>query len=588
MFKSQKTSRYSLSFFELLFLVWAGLSLLSVALVILGIFYPGIILLYLVSAFLLIHLLIKSKKLSIKKISLTERLLLIGLILWLGLISYFTTPTIFEGRDEGSLATSALMINQDHGLFHSGKTIDTFATIYGPGRALNFPGFFYEKINSNFVLKSQFLPGYTGYLANFAFPSKINLLKLANLFPLLIFALAFYFIVKQLTRSIKFSLFATLGLVTILPVLLFYKFTLSEIFFASLIWPSLYFLIKYLQGKQSLFNFYLIFIPLLPTVFVRIESFGIIFVLILILIARSHQQLQLPKFQAIILLIILLGAISITLFSDFFILAGKGFFNHFSANANQKTTTQKLNLIPKMWQNFYILKVFYIYNLLPLFVFAFLSLKKLFQEKKWLLLTPLFFLGITLIYFLDANISLDHPWLLRRFTFSIIPLSILYTIFFFQRYPLRQKQIGQIILIVILTSNFLLSLPFLTFKQNNNLLSQTAILAEQFQNNDLILVSQKSSGSGWSLISAPLRTIFHKQAVYFFNPADYEKINKEDYDKIYLLSSKEELSHYENKLTFLDKKPYSLSTEIIFPSKNPWQLPKFQKMKTDGYILRLK
>ncbi len=61
------------------------------------------------------------------------------------------------------------------------------------------------------------------------------------------------------------------------------------------------------------------------------------------------------------------------------------------------------------------------------------------------------------------------------------------------------------------------------FYQNQNLWKETQLLSEKFDSDDLILVSQKSSGSGWTLISEPLRNILGKKAVYFFNPNDLEK-----------------------------------------------------------------
>ena len=597
---SKKTSsqkdKLTLSVFELMFLVWSGAVLVSVLLAILGIFYPFIVGLYFVGMLFWLWQLQRQNKIIIKFCSTRERALLVGLILWVSVLSAFTVPTIFGGRDEGSLSTSAFLINQDHGLSHQSKSIDTFAKIYGEGKALNFPGFFYQqKGKNNFVLRSQFLPGYSSYLANFAYSSKVNLLKFANALPLIIFLLAFFAVSKQITKSNKFSFLAVIGLATTVPLALFYKFTLSEIFFASLLWSGLYFLIKYLQNYSKDFDsvlFWFIFIPLLPTVFVRIESFAIIFILVLILILKNHLKLQIPKYQIPILLIILLSVISIVLFNNFFVTTLKGFFSSLlSAGPSASENLTAHSLIPKMWRGFYVLKVFYIYNLIPFFALGFLAIIKLAKEKKWLDLTPVFLLGITGVYFIDANISLDHPWMLRRFVFSLIPLGVLYTVVLFQRYPLRQKRISDLILTVLIVSNILMIGPFTTFKQNDGLLKQVALLSAKFQVNDLILVSQKSSGSGWSLISAPLRTIFQKQAVYFFNPNDFAKIDTGNYSHIYLITSTEEIPLYKQVL-FLEKikkkENYSLQNQYLKPTKNPLQFPKVITTKTSGMIYELK
>jgi hypothetical protein len=511
-------------------------------------------------------------------------------------------PTVFGGRDEGSLSNSAILINKTHGLKERGKLIDTFGSIYDSGKALNFPGFFYQKSNEHFVLKSQFLPGYSSYLANFILKNNISLLKLVNALPFIIFMLSFYLVAKQLTNSTKFSIIALILLASLTPLILFYKFTLSEIFFASLLWPSLYFLLKYFK-ESSLDNnklldptyYWFIFIPLLPTVFIRIESFAIIFILVLMLIFKKPTKIQRPLYQIPILLLVLLSVFSIFLFSNFFIATGKGFFDNF-INLNQsnapslKDPLESSNhFIPKMWHNFYIVKVFYTYNLIPFFFFAVLSVVKLYKEKKWLQLTPLFFLGVAVIYLIDANISLDHPWMLRRFVFAVFPLIILYTIILFRYYPLKYKIFNNIIIPVLIISNILLAIPFITFRQNANLLEQTNQLADKFNDNDLILVGQKASGSGWSLLSAPLKNVLGKQAVYFFNPNDYIKIDKNNYQHIYLLVSNEEKKLYASMLlNTLEQEIYTLTNQLLEPSKNPLQFPKFTNIKTTGTIYQLK
>ena len=595
------TSKIILSVFELIFLVWSGGVILSIALAILGIFYPTILIIYLLlSVFVIWRLQLRKcsrkdnlcplvGKLKIHKMPLAEKLLLGGLIIFTIFLSSLTIPTIFGGRDEGSLSNSAFLINQSHGLNHQSKLINAFGTIYGEGKALNFPGFFYQKNNDeSFILKSQFLPGYSSYLANFAYASNPNLLKFANALPLVIFLLAFYSVINALTNSTKSSILGIVLLASLVPVGLFYKFTLSEIFFASLLWPSLYFLINYLKTKKNTsFSLYywLIFIPLLPTVFIRIEALGIIFTLVLILILKSHRQIQKPRYQTPILLITLLSVLSLFLFGNFFIIAIKGLLGSLVGTPTGATSTQSTHsFIPKNWQDLYLLKLFYSYNLIPLFFFAILGIWKLIKEKSWLLITPLFFFGITGLYLIDANISTDHPWMLRRFIFSIFPLATLYTIIFLHRYPLQRKILHTVIISLLIISNLLMTLPFITFQQNLGLAEQVETLSKEFKSNDLILISQKSSGSGWSLISEPLRNIHNKQAIYFFNPEDYSKIDKSHFNKIYIIVSDKEVSLYNKKLSLKKVKNYTLKNQIIEPTKNPLQFPRFTITETPGAI----
>ena len=610
MSKQSKGGKLELSVFELIFLVWSGGVMLSIALAILGIFYPVIIGIYLFLSVFALWRLQKKKcdnknggcpltgKLIIKKMPYTEKALFGGLIIFTIFLSSFTVPTIFGGRDEGSLSNSAFLINQNHGLKYQNKLITTFGTIYDEGKALNFPGFFYQKNKAGeFVLKSQFLPGYSSYLANFAYTSNSSLVRFSNALPLIIFLLSFYSIIQLLTKSNKSSILGTVLLASLVPIGLFYKFTLSEIFFASLLWSSLYFLIKYLKfkdhelttKKSRLFCYWSIFIPLLPIAFIRIEALGIIFILVLILILKSYPQLRKPDYQTPILLISLLSVISIFVFSDFFIIALKGFLGSLiTTSSTQASTDDSLSFIPKNWRDLYILKLFYSYNLIPLFFFTTLGIWKLFKEKAWLLFTPIFFLGITGVYLIDANISTDHPWMLRRFVFSIIPLVVLYTIIFLQRYPLRREFLHTLIISLLIASNILMVVPFITFQQNLNLDKQVAELSQEFDSNDLILISQKSSGNGWSLISEPLRTIHNKQAIYFFNPEDYSKIDKSTFDKVYLIVSKDEIDLYDKKLSLEKVKDYTIKNHLIEPTKEPLYFPEFTVTETNGIIYEVR
>ncbi len=594
MSKTNTNYPFKISVFEFLFLSWSGFVTLSIITAILGFFYSWLSVIY--WGLILITLLKLRKNCSVKSVTRGEKIVLLILVTWSLLLSYFTNPTIFGGRDEGSLATLAVVINREHKLTQQNKVINTFANIYGEGKALNFPGFLYQKTRDGYLLKSQFLPGYSAYLANFAQPNEINFLKLANLLPFLIFGLAFFSVLKTLTNSDKHSLGGLIFLISVLPFTIFYKFTLSEFLFASLIWSGLYFLIKYLQstktGRQEITRYWFIFIPFIPTFFIRIESFGIVFALILILIFYRHKNFNFPKYQLPIFLVFLSGAISLFLFSHFFLFLTKEFFDFLSSSPDLSNhQPRSFHFIPKMWRNGYILKVFYTYNLIPLFLFAFFGIIKIIKNKRQLKLIPLFLFGVTGIYLLDANISLDHPWMLRRFIFSIIPLAVFYFTIFWQQHPFKQKNISGLIWVVLLLSNTLLTIPFITLQQNTGLTKITPKLAEVFKADDLILVSQKSSGSGWSLLSEPLRTIYQKQAVYFFNPKDYDKIDQDHYNHIYLLTSVSELPHYQEIISSTiptSQKEIFIENKILKPNHNPWQLPKNIKQETTSLLLQLK
>ena len=78
------------------------------------------------------------------------------------LISLFTTPTIFTGRDQGSISEAAAHLAQNHQITFTTSASEEFFRLYGPGKAENFPGFYYTDDGK---LSTQFPLPYTAWLA---------------------------------------------------------------------------------------------------------------------------------------------------------------------------------------------------------------------------------------------------------------------------------------------------------------------------------------------------------------------------------------------------------------------------------------
>jgi hypothetical protein len=178
----------------------------------------------------------------------------------------------------------------------------------------------------------------------------------------------------------------------------------------------------------------------------------------------------------------------------------------------------------------------------------------------------------------------------------IIPITILYATLFLYCLRSSSRWLFRSIVFLIISLNILLLFPvapngqpeknLLTFGQNQRLLTQVEELSNNFSSNDLVLVSQQSSGSGWSLMSEPLRTLFGKQAVYFFNPYDLEKIDRSKFEDVYLISSASELPLYE-KIDKKEIKRYIIENTIIDPSQNPEQKPRTIETKTETIIFQV-
>lgn len=574
----------------------------------------------------------KKKFFGIEKLSNSFKFLTLIVFIFGLFLSFFTTPTIFGGRDEGSYSNSAVMLAKNGQYTENSELIENFFDIYGVSKALNFPGFQY---NSEEQLESQFLPGYPSWLAIFYQLFGLNGLKFVNLLPFMTFLLAFYLLIIEVFPLIKnpdnqkecfcsellkkccfklnqaeqFAWLGTILLATFLPLIIFYKFTLSEIYFASLTWFSVYLLIRYLKNK-NFFRFKLIFIPLFLTLFIRIEAIAIIFALLLIMIGKDFNHLRKAPYQFFFAFLGFVLILIIWLEPDFFINALKGISDISGLNANaipesrEKTLIGKL--IPDDWKNFYAFKIWINYNLLPFFImsgtFLLFFFKSVFKDMKFgnekaqIIIPFLFFLPVS-IYLIDANISLDHPWMLRRWVFAIIPIIVFYSILFLFYLKQKNKFLFSLITLFLFIGNFsLIFFPlknnknqwvnYLTFSQNEKLFQQVQDLSKLFGKNDLILISQKSSGSGWSLIAEPMRNVLGYQAVYFFNAQDYAKLDHDDFDNIFLITTEEEEFLYENILKEKIAERV-IENDIIDPSREPLEKPYVLKTQTKINIYRI-
>jgi len=610
--------KINLNGFELGVLSWVFSCLIVLALSIIGIFniYSTIVafLLPIVSGFIMY----KKGNFGIERIRSRNFKLLVLATFIIGVsLSTTSSPTIFGGRDEGSYSNAAIMMTDDGSRSHDSKLIQNFYLIYGESKALNFPGFEY---NSDGHIESQFLPGYSTWLAVFYQLFGLNGLKFANLLPFMAFILSFYLLIVEvfplikrsdpaeclngnifrkcwlrLTQAEQFAWIGSIFLMTFMPILVFYKFSLSEIFYASLLWFSAYLLVRYLKAKRFL-KFKLLFAPLILMIFVRIETVAILFTLLLIMIGKDFNHLRQARYQFFFALSGVALLTVIWLEPNFFINAAKGVSEISGLNANAMPETRESTILGKIlpddWKGFYSLKIWFTYNLIPFLImsttFLIMFFKKVFKDRKFgnekaLIIVPFILFSPTLIYLIDANISLDHPWMLRRWIFTIIPLMFFYSVLFLFYLRQRNRMFYRLITAFVIIGNLAMFIipskatdnqqtNLFTFSQNQGLLEQTKELSTLFEENDLILISQKSSGSGWSLISEPMRNIFKLQAVYFFNAEDYAEIDHAEFNNIYLLASEKEEFLYEN----ISKEKIGervIRNTIISPSRNPGQKP---------------
>ena len=481
---------------------------------------------------------------------------------------YFASPTIFGGRDQGSIATAAIYLNKNHQLKFSTPLSQDLFEKYGPGRALNFPGFDYTKDGK---LISRFPVAYTSYLAAAHNIFGLDGIQYANFIPLFLFFITFWLIMRNFfSETISFLGF--LLAITFFPFLWFAKYTLTEIYTLFLVWTGIYFLIISFRDPTPKTKVLAISLAAFAiSALARIE--GIVFFLlaiIYIVLMAKKKIITLPKNFYKFLSISILFLLILYLFLNFPALAdsaknaAKTFLSEYS-----KESSPSSGLYLKLLTLFttYNFLVYVILGLVGVFYLVF-SVRKKLASPEFLII---FILFPSLIYLIAPLISLDDPWLFRRYVFAVFPMLIFFSVYVLNKFFLH-KIFLYLTLAVLIAANGVVSYRFIAQHENKKLLPQIEEISKNFSSDDLILVDRMATDSGWSLMSEPLNTIYNRQAVYFFNAEDLKFIDQSRYQNIYLIAPFTEGKIWHKGL---DKKPVkfiTLSNNYFEPTQEKFRL----------------
>jgi len=442
---------------------------------------------------------------------------------------YFATPTVFGGRDQGAISTAAIYLSQNHQLKFSTPVSKDLFKKYGPGKALNYPGFDYTKDGK---LVSRFPAAYTSYLAATYGIFGLAGIQYANWPFLFLFLVVFWLILREFfSKWISFLGFLVAA--SFFPFLWFAKYTLTETYMLYLVWAGILFLIYYLKEKKYLF-LYLSLAAFSLSALTRIE--GIIFLLLALgyvhLLARKYRILR-PKYHKY-LYIFLAIFLFLYLFLNYPSLLDslKNIVKTFLPGSS-KDSGPSANLYS------HLLIIFLNYNILAYIVGGILAIiyllikfKDNFLKKEYI---PLIILFPALIYLFLPLITLDDPWMLRRYVFAVFPLLIFYSLYALEKF-FYHKSFLYFTLAILLVANGFVSGIFLKTSENKDLLPQIEKISRDFGSHDLLLVDRLATGSGWSLASEPLASLYNRQAVYFMNADDLKAIDRSRYGHIYLIA----------------------------------------------------
>lgn len=524
--------------FGLVFVVfgWFALSLTLGSLFLFPLVFVGMTLFFGVALFILWKLLVNSP--------LDVRIALVVTLAYAILIGSFSTPTVFSGRDQGSIAEAALRLSEHGQLAFSTAGSEAFFQIYGSGTALNFPGFAYTTDGD---LITQFPLGYTGFLASFVSLFGLSGITLGNTLLLFLSLFTLY----QLFRLFVSPWYASAGLLVALTSFLpewFAKFALTENLGLFLFLFLLYNVFLFLrEGKFVSYAGILLSAGLFT--FTRFEGFLFLPLVALVLFFSPYAR-NIWKTYPVKSLVLPAAVYGFFLLRDFFLnvpyykMIAKAFLKFVHGIGSDVVTTNASFL---SGNTFTLGSLFFLYGFLILFVAGTFGYLVFAKKRERTLFLPLLIALPTLLYLFSPNITLDHPWMLRRFLFTLFPLflfgSVVGIALLFAKhhsYPLERPRGKRAFFVSLLFAGLiLLQLPAwsrtISFSENRDLLPQIEQFSKNFSERDLILVDRFATGSGFSMLTGPAQTLFHRNAVYFFNPADLDKLDRSLFEHTYLL-----------------------------------------------------
>lgn len=567
------------SLFTLFVLFWLGIGWLAVILAITGFFYAPIILLFALGGIIFFVRRMPGNKDFLK---INRELLITGAIsiIFICVFSYFTTPTIFSGRDQGSLSEAAIRLAQNHQMEFSTPISEDFFKIYGHGKALNFPGFDYNKDG---WLVSQFPAGYTSWLAVFYSIFGLKGFIIANAVAFLIFILSFYFLAKEILP--RRSAYAAFGLaLTSFVFSWFFKFTLGENLALALLWFGIWQFYLFFKNSEKInFIFFLLSFGLL--LFVRIEAWAFLAMAGIIILARYKKQ----TFKTI-------GKWPILIFTAIIAIYAWGIFHNNTPLREpikslarpfftQNSSTESLNNFTE--ETGHVIGILWNYGILDYILFGILGFLLILKSKKIIPAFPFLIVLPSFIYLIEPNISADHPWMLRRFIFSVIPACILYAVYFIEIVFDKWRAVRYAVIFSFLVINLIIFVPYITFSPHKTLLAQTENISQNFSGNDLVLIDRLATGDGWSMMTGPMSFLFGKQTAYFFNLNDLAKIDLEKFSRIFFIIPDASLDFYKPLASrLIPVKDCAIENEFLVSAGNKLAVP--QKLETSGKIYLFK
>lgn len=331
---------------------------------------------------------------------------------------------------------------------------------------------------------------------------------------IIILGLFSFFLVSSHLGGNKIGLISTILFSSSMPFLWFSRETMSENLSFFLLWSMFLFLLSFLKTKN---HNYLIPVIICSWLFglTRFEGFLLQFVLLfglplLLLISKTSFK----KNSAILIIYIFVLITNVYIAQDMFLpsylkndvpqvsssikrdisllISTKFEENNNLAEPNVKSKTLFYNYPNFIFQmvakyNF----VLVIYSILLIFIQFVFRFKEIGKSKK------LFFIILILLipeYYklISPNVTLDLPWLYRRYMYALLPFG--YVCFLVLLDNFNNKKLVIILLSALFIINITLSSPILFLKNNWKLIDKLNEISVNISKNDFIIIEKSPLG----------------------------------------------------------------------------------------------
>lgn len=483
---------------------------------------------------------------------LLKTLFLVVWLLWFFLLLFYAPFPAFSGRDEGSYANAAIYLAK-FGDIHFQLPLLSYLKEEGLAhQSLNFPGFVIKEEN----LTSQFSPAYYVFLGIFYIITRtVITFPLANGMLVLGGTTAFYLLLRLFfPRWVSFA--GMLLIVFNFLFLWFPRFTLSENLAFFLFVNLILFLTLYrLSGDRN----YMMPIILSVIIFslTRPEGWWLLLAsLFMLFFWRCKKSVvfylsQLKKEAAVFI-----GGL---LFSFYAVIDQLPVYKRLvrdwlewpnTADSYQQLGKGSLDsgalknilaaLFPSWQRLWYFIKVEWVYGVLIFGIFALATIiiyfwtrqLNFFSSRERILIGVGALLGFPFFAaFISPQISPDHPWMLRRFLFVVLPLGIVAALMpglnFIRKLP---QNLNSPLAAIFMAALLIPSIPatgyFLTAGIDSGREEVLEQLGNYFKADDFVFLERSSSGDGWRMWAEPLSSIYGINAAYVYSPQNISEIKQ--------------------------------------------------------------